>query len=155
MTETLVFYEKPGCLSNGRQKEMLRARGHLLEVRDLLSEPWTGPRLRPFFGDRPVPEWFNPSAPRIKNGEVQPDDLDEAQALALMVSDPLLIRRPLIEVRGSANAARGRGTPVLRGCGFEPGPFLESLGISLEPADDLQSCARPGPGPYCPAPGDP
>jgi nitrogenase-associated protein len=152
MTETVVFYEKPGCLSNARQQEMLRVRGHRLEVRDLLSEPWTLARLRSFLGDRPVAEWFNPSAPAIKSGKVRPDELNETRALALMLSEPLLIRRPLIEIRGDADASVA-GTGALRSCGFEPGPFLASLGIALTPGEDLQSCSRPGPEPFCPSPG--
>jgi nitrogenase-associated protein len=155
MKDTVVFYEKPGCLSNGRQKQMLRARGHRLEVRDLLSEPWTAPRLRAFFGKRPVADWFNPSAPRLESGEVRPEALDEAQALALMISDPLLIRRPLIEIRVHAHAGPRRETEIRRGCGFEAGPFLASLGVSLTPADDVQSCSRAGAVPRCPSPGTP
>ena len=48
----------------------------------------------------PINLWFNPSAPRIKSGEVIPDNLNEEQALELMIADPLLIRRPLIHVDG-------------------------------------------------------
>jgi nitrogenase-associated protein len=131
MSSAVVFYEKPGCLSNARQKALLRAVGHRLEVRDLLAEPWTPERLRPFFAGRPVAQWFNPTAPRVKSGEVRPGGLDEAGALALMVADPILIRRPLLE------------TAAGRCCGFEPGPVLDRLGVHLEPGQDLQSCASP------------
>ncbi|WP_333927150.1 hypothetical protein [Bradyrhizobium sp. CCBAU 11361] len=54
-----------------------------------------------FFGNMPVESWFNRAAPRIKSGEVNPDTIDAAIALALMVGDPLLIRRPLIDVDGA------------------------------------------------------
>ncbi|WP_295392988.1 ArsC/Spx/MgsR family protein [uncultured Thiodictyon sp.] len=134
----LVFYEKPGCLSNARQKARLVAVGHCLEVRNLLAELWTAERLRPFFGARPVAEWFNPSAPRIRAGEVEPAALSESEALALMVADPLLIRRPLIETAGLCD------------CGFEPGPVLSALGVELEDGEDLQSCSRGGVDPVCP-----
>lgn len=43
---TLTFYEKPGCQGNARQKALLRAAGHQLHVRNLLTEPWTPERLR-------------------------------------------------------------------------------------------------------------
>ncbi len=92
----IVFYEKPGCATNRLQKQLLRTTGLKLEVRDLLSEPWTCERLRPFFGDKPVAEWFNSSAPAIKYGELDPEQLTAAQALELMVRNPSLIRRPLI-----------------------------------------------------------
>lgn len=92
----IVFYEKPGCATNRLQKQLLRATGLQLEVRDLLGEPWTKERLRPFFGDRPVTEWFNTSAPAIKYGELKPDSLTAEEAIDLMLAQPILIRRPLI-----------------------------------------------------------
>ena len=92
----IIFYEKPGCATNRLQKELLRSAGIELEVRDLLREAWTPERLRPFFGRLPVAEWFNPSAPAIKYGELDVSELSAEQALELMVAQPLLIRRPLI-----------------------------------------------------------
>lgn len=97
---TVVFYEKPGCINNTKQKVLLAAAGHTVQAKSLLAEKWTAERLRAFFGDLPVAEWFNPSSPRVYGGEVTPDELDEAQALRLMLADPLLIRRPLMEVEG-------------------------------------------------------
>jgi nitrogenase-associated protein len=94
----VVFYEKPGCGGNARQKALLIASGHELEVRNLLAEPWTTASLRPFFGAKPLPEWFNSSSPRVKSGAVRPGELTPDQALAMMVADPLLIRRPLMKV---------------------------------------------------------
>ncbi|NCC40860.1 MAG: nitrogenase-associated protein [Gammaproteobacteria bacterium] len=127
----VTFYEKPGCLSNGRQRALLRGLGHDLVVRNLLTVNWTPEELRSFFGGRPVREWFNPTAPRVKSGEVSPTAMDEGEALALMVADPILIRRPLMEVAG------------LRCCGFEPGPVLDALGVDLAVGADLQSCSHP------------
>ncbi len=137
---SVLFYEKPGCRSNARQKALLVSLGHRLSVRNLLAEPWTAERLRPFFGDLAVPDWFNPTAPRIKRSEVLPAMLDETTALALMVEDPLLIRRPLIESEHGL------------GCGFEPGPLLAALGATLPADEDLQSCSRPGADPRCDPP---
>jgi nitrogenase-associated protein len=94
----VIFYEKPGCGGNARQKALLVSSGHELEVRNLLAEPWTAERLRAFFGSRPVAEWFNGSAPRVKSGEIDPGALTPETALALMVADPILIRRPLMQV---------------------------------------------------------
>jgi nitrogenase-associated protein len=94
----VVFYEKPGCGGNARQKALLIASGHELDVRNLLTEPWTPETLRPFFGDKPLPDWFNASSPRVKSGEVTPAALTPDGALAMMVEDALLIRRPLMQV---------------------------------------------------------
>jgi nitrogenase-associated protein len=66
----VIFYEKPGCGGNARPKALLVSSGHELDVRNLLAEPWTAERLQPFFGSRPVAEWFNASAPRVKSGEM-------------------------------------------------------------------------------------
>ncbi len=95
---TVYFYEKPGCVSNTRQKKMLAAAGHKVIAKNLLTEAWQAEQLRAFFGKLPVTNWFNYSAPMIKLGHVQPELLSEAQALALMVDTPLLIRRPLMQV---------------------------------------------------------
>jgi nitrogenase-associated protein len=94
----VIFYEKPGCGGNARQKALLIASGHELEVRNLLAEPWTEASLRPFFGAKPVQEWFNASSPRVKSGAVVPGELTPDAAVAMMIADPLLIRRPLIQV---------------------------------------------------------
>ena len=80
----VVFWEKPGCAGNARQKALLSASGHELDVRNLLTEPWDAERLRSFFGARPVVGWFNRSSPRVKSGEVQPESLHEAAAIALL-----------------------------------------------------------------------
>lgn len=95
---TIDFYEKPGCIGNAKQKQRLLAAGHKLRLYNLLAEPWTPERLRPFFGDRPVKDWFNPTAPPITQGTVHPDQLSAEAALALMVKQPILIRRPLLQV---------------------------------------------------------
>ncbi len=95
----IVFYEKPGCQNNARQQETLREWGYEPDVRDLLSEPWTEETLRPFFGQRPVSEWFNRASPRVKSGEIVPERVTEVEALRLMLEDHLLIRRPLLMYR--------------------------------------------------------
>jgi nitrogenase-associated protein len=94
------FYEKPGCLGNKRQREMLLAAGHIVFVYDLLQQPWSKEpdKLRSFFGNLPIRDWFNRNAPAVKNGDVIPESVDETQAIELMIADPVLIRRPLLEV---------------------------------------------------------
>lgn len=94
---TLVFYEKPGCASNAQQKKLLRAVGFELDVRSLLSEPWSAARLREFFGAAPIVDWFNKAAPSVKQGLIKIAQLTEQQALDKMLQEPLLIRRPLIQ----------------------------------------------------------
>lgn len=133
----VTFFEKPGCRNNTRQKALLTASGHVVEARDLRQEAWTPARLRPFFGDRPVAEWFNPTAPRIKSGEVDPAALSEAEALALMVADPILIRRPLLAVAGDCRV------------GFEPAAIDAWIGLSAPADGDVETCVQIRP---CPEP---
>lgn len=94
----VVFYEKPGCGGNARQKALLIASGHAVDVRNLLTETWTVSSLRQFFEGKPLREWFNAASPRLKSGEIKPDQLTPEAALAMMLEDPLLIRRPLMQV---------------------------------------------------------
>lgn len=94
----VIFYEKPECIANRRQKGLLERSGHELDLRNLLTEAWTPERLRSFFGAMPVEAWFNLSAPAVKAGEVVPAAMTEVDALTAMCADPLLIRRPLMQV---------------------------------------------------------
>ncbi len=126
----LIFYEKPGCVGNRRQQALLRAQGVVFEVKDLLSTPWTADSLRPFFGDKPVAEWFNASAPKVKSGKINIHAVDETQALSMMVQEPLLICRPLLHYHD------------LQQSGFTAGVVLEALNVILEPEKDLQSCPK-------------
>lgn len=126
----VTFYAKPGCINNKRQHRLLLEAGHDVHVRDLLRESWTPERLERFFGAMPVSAWFNTSAPRVKSGEVRPALLTRAQALALMVQDPLLIRRPLMESDGRT------------GFGFEPTDVDAWLGLARVPDADLENCPR-------------
>ncbi len=128
----VIFYEKPGCANNARQKTLLTAAGHRLELHNLLTEPWTRERLQEFFGARPVAEWFNRAAPRVKSGEIDPTQIAAATALTLMLEDPILIRRPLIE-------AAGRKT-----VGFDTALIDAWIGLSAPQAEgvDLETCQR-------------
>lgn len=94
----VILYEKPGCGGNARQKRALSESGHSVEARDLLSHPWSEAELRSFFGSRPVAEWFNRAHPKVKTGEVVPEHMTAEKALAVMLAEPLYIRRPLLQV---------------------------------------------------------
>jgi nitrogenase-associated protein len=137
----IVFYQKPGCKTNARQRQMLEEAGHAVTARSLLTEPWTAERLHGFFGSTPLTSWFNPAAPRIKSGEIDPATIDAATALASMLDDPLLIRRPLVEANGQ------------RCAGFDREPVTSLLGSAADP--DAENCSRPGPSPRCPDPDRP
>jgi hypothetical protein len=126
---TIQFYQKPGCATNARQKRMLEAAGHTVIAKNLLTEPWTAEALRGFFGARPVAAWFNPAAPRVKSGEIKPQGLEATAAIALMLRDPLLIRRPLVEADGC------------RCAGFDRDPVTSLLGGSVH--EGIEACSQP------------
>lgn len=135
----ILFYEKPGCTGNLRQKRLLENAGHTVLARNLLAEAWTAERLRGFFGARPVAEWFNRNAPKVKSGEVVPEALDAETAMKLLLAEPLLIRRPLLEANGR------------RETGFDPSRIHAWLGLGSAAATPApEECVRLQP---CPAPG--
>ena len=129
---TVYFYEKPGCINNTRQKKLLTAAGHQVVALNLLTEPWQKDRLRAFFGELAVRDWFNVSAPAIKLGEIEPDNLTEQEALTLMLENPLLIRRPLMQVGNSLMA------------GFDQQAVDDWIGLKeVETTLNMESCPRP------------
>lgn len=92
----IAFYEKTGCGGNARQRAALEAAGHTLQRHDLRAVAWTRAVLLEFLAPLPVAQWFNPAAPRVKSGALQPHALSAGAALDLLLEDPLLIRRPLM-----------------------------------------------------------
>jgi nitrogenase-associated protein len=138
---TVIFYEKPGCINNTKQKALLQAAGHKVQVHNLLSAAWTAQNLRLFFGERPVAEWFNRAAPRVKSGEVVPEKMEPQTALALMVSDPLLIRRPLLQV-GDRREAGFDVEVINTWIGLQPVDERHKATSENLISQDLQTCPR-------------
>jgi nitrogenase-associated protein len=109
----VIFFESatfPHCAS---QKERLLELGHDVQSFDLMSEPWSVSSLRPFFGSKPVQQWFNPSARRVVSGEIDISRITPQSALIEMILDPALINGPLMRVgnhcEAGSNAYAGFG----------------------------------------------
>lgn len=139
----VTFYEKPGCATNARQQQLLRTAGHQVVARNLLTEPWTAVRLREFFAALPIESWFNRAAPRIKSGEIDPTQLTPEAALGLMLAEPLLIKRPLIEIAD------------IRFVGFDPkrlqaANVLPERDPNRDMDRDMEACSHRGLEPKCP-----
>lgn len=126
----VIFYEKPGCINNTKQKKLLKKAGFQVDEKNLLTEPWTAARLLAFFNNLPVNAWFNQSAPAVKSGDVEPDILTAEQAIKCMLSDPLLIRRPLMEVGDSKIV------------GFENDQVQALFNISSTQNENLERCPK-------------
>jgi nitrogenase-associated protein len=131
----IVFYEKPGCGGNARQRTALVAAGHTLDRRNLLTAHWTPDKLLVFLAPLPVADWFNRAAPQVKSGEVRPETLDTGTALALLLQEPLLIRRPLMQ----------RTDTDSRHVGFDTAAVDAWVGLGTNPASasTLEGCASP------------
>ncbi len=129
----VTFYEKPGCRGNLRQKALLAAAGHIVEARNLQTEPWSAEGLLAFLEKLPISEWFNRSAPAIKSGELVPENLAFEHALWLLLDDPLLIRRPLLVVGDQ------------RRVGFDAVAIDDWIGLNgvALPEGNLEACMHP------------
>ena len=78
-----------------------------------------------------LPVWFNLSAPRIRDGLLDHERVTETEALVLMLADPLLIRRPLMDVDGDCRV------------GFDSAAVDAWIGLGRTGTGvDLETCPR-------------
>jgi nitrogenase-associated protein len=94
----VIFFGKPDCPASAKQKAQLKAAGHHVLDHDIGAEDWTAERLKSFFGDRPTEDWFNRTHPSIRSGDIDRRTISAERALAALIADPELIRRPLLQV---------------------------------------------------------
>lgn len=120
----VIFYEKPGCINNTKQKAWLKLAGHEVKDHSILDHQWTVDELKNFFKGKEISTCFNTTAPVIKSGELDYKSLSEDEALAMMVITPLLIKRPLIIVEGT----------YLQG--FDSKLLNEIIGLGPEPGNE-------------------
>ena len=133
----LIFFEKPDCGGNARQRAALRRAGHTLERRNLLTATWSRRRLLAFLGRLPVCLWFNRAAPRVKSGEIRPEMLDMDAALTLLLQEPQLLRRPLMQRTDNGQCH----------VGFETAAVHAWVGLANPPpaaGADLEACVSVG-----------
>lgn len=121
----VLFYEKPGCINNTKQKNILAEAGHQVEARSLLEHNWTQEELRSYFSGLEVKDWINRAAPSVKSGEIIPEQMTEETALASMMENRLLIRRPLIQIGET------------RMCGFNLDQIDEAIGLLQEHKENI------------------
>jgi len=129
--KVIIFYQKPGCSSNKKQKKILRAAGCTLIERNLMQHGMSPQELSSFFHDRPQHEWFNPNAPQIKTGHINPKNFSREEALNLLFMEPILIRRPLMVINNQ------------RVSGFDKAKIETLLNVSLE-QPLLDTCSSQG-----------
>ena len=76
----------------------LSQKGIELEERDFFQERFSEDELRALIGNRSPADFFSWNSPSFKKLGVSRDALDDDRLIELMVGEPRLIRRPLIQV---------------------------------------------------------
>ena len=127
---TVIFYEKPGCINNTRQKQLLQAAGHEVDARNLLQHPWDAATLARFLQPQSKDTWLNKTHPGLKSGNVALDLSQPDRVLDALCQDPLLIRRPLMEI----------GDNCLQG--FDAELIDQLIGLKEKPVGDIETCPR-------------
>lgn len=87
----VVFYEKTGCVGNAKQRRLLEQAGISFVVKSMLDTPWTRSTLEPFFEGLAKAQIINPSAPKVKSGEVDVSQISMDSLIELMIQEPILI----------------------------------------------------------------
>ena len=98
--------------------------------RNILKHQMGPQELSMFFEGKPIEKWFNPNAPLIKDEEIDPSKLNKDEALELLVSNPIMIKRPLLIIKNKKMS------------GFNQEEIEELLDIDLENMSHLQSSAQ-------------
>jgi len=119
------FFCKPNCSNNEKQKALLKAAGHTVLDYDITRHEFSTESLRSYFGTMGVVDWFNVTAPAIKSGKVIPSAMSEADALAAMLVDRLLIRRPFMQIGNE------------RFCGFDTRKIGLVIELQAQPGEEV------------------
>ena len=78
-------------------KAELSQDGAELEERDFFAEPFTVDELTGLIGEQPVSDYFSWRSPSFRKLGLRREDLADDELLDLMIAEPRLIRRPLIQ----------------------------------------------------------
>ena len=71
-----------------------------VEYRDFFDDPFSEDELRKLLGERPPSEHFSWNSPSRRKLDIDRDETSEDELIALMLQEPRLIRRPIIEIEG-------------------------------------------------------
>lgn len=124
-----TFYEKTGCSGNAKQKELLKSHNISFSVKSLLDTSWTVETLNEFFKGLEIKDIFNPFAPQIRDKEIDISKLSKDEAINLMIKNPILIKRPLLDING------------VKICGFDIEKINELLNTNIDPNKKLNTCS--------------
>ncbi|MCH8310874.1 MAG: hypothetical protein IIB17_10335 [Chloroflexi bacterium] len=79
-------------------KAELSQKGVELDERDFFQDGFSEEELRALIGDRPVSGYFSYNSPSFRKMGLDRDQLSDDQLLKMMVEEPRLVRRPLIQI---------------------------------------------------------
>ena len=95
---------------------MLSQEGVEVEERDFFKDPFDEAELRGLLGDDSPREIFSWRSPSVKKLGLDRDALSDDDLVRLMVEEPRLVRRPLLEVGGRLVVATAKNaTELARG----------------------------------------
>ncbi|XOB61024.1 ArsC/Spx/MgsR family protein [Campylobacterota bacterium DY0563] len=126
--KSITFYEKPGCAGNKKQKDLLMANGIEFEVKSMLSTNWDSTTLNSFFVGLEKNQIINQFAPQVKSGEINIDKYSKDELVELMIKEPILIKRPLIQVDDT------------KICGFDIPKLNSALNLELDTKKEIGTC---------------
>ncbi|WP_320034310.1 ArsC/Spx/MgsR family protein [Halarcobacter sp.] len=126
--KSITFYEKPGCAGNKKQKELLMANGIEFEVKSMLSTNWDTTTLNSFFEGLEKNQIINQFAPQVKSGEINIEKYSKDELVELMIKEPILIKRPLIQVDDT------------KICGFDIPKLNSALNQELDTKKEIGTC---------------
>jgi arsenate reductase (glutaredoxin) len=124
-----TFYEKTGCSGNAKQKELLKSHNISFSVKSLLDTSWSKESLGEFFKGLDTKDIFNPFAPQIRDKEIDINSLSKDEAIELMIKNPILIKRPLLDING------------VKVCGFDIEKINELLNTNIDTNKKLNTCS--------------
>ena len=81
-------------------KAELSQKGFELDERDFFQDGFTEDELRALIGDRSVSGYFSYNSPSFRKMGLDRDELSDGQLLKMMIQEPRLVRRPLIQAEG-------------------------------------------------------
>lgn len=123
-----LFFEKSGCGGNARQKELLKKHNITFEVRDLLNTKWSYEDLVGYFDGLEIVDMFNSFAPQIRDREIDITKLSKDEAINLMIKNPILIKRPLMQINGT------------KICGFDIDKINQLLKSNIQTDKKINNC---------------
>ena len=98
-------------------------------VKSLLDTSWTKETLSEFFKGLEVIDMFNPFAPQIRYKQIDINTLSKDEAINLMIKNPILIKRPLLDING------------IKVCGFDIEKINELLNTNIDTNKKLNTCS--------------